>query len=54
MDKITRKNLDNLWSQGRQLQNQAFSYILEATDVQKRQWFLLLALAVPILFNSVA
>ncbi len=32
MDKITRANLDNLWSQDRQLQNTAFSYILSATD----------------------
>ena len=32
MDKITRANLDNLWSPDRQLQNAAFSYILSATD----------------------
>jgi hypothetical protein len=32
MDKITRTNLDNLWSEDRELQNKAFFYILEATD----------------------
>ena len=32
MNKITRTNLDNLWSEDRALQNQAFLYILKATD----------------------
>jgi hypothetical protein len=32
MDNPTRTNLDNLWSEDRELQNNAFSYILEATD----------------------
>ena len=32
MDKITRTNLDNLWSEDRDLQNRAFFYIMEATD----------------------
>jgi hypothetical protein len=32
MDKITRTQLDNLWSEDRELQNKAFTYILEATD----------------------
>jgi hypothetical protein len=32
MDKITRTNLDNLWSADRELQNKAFFYILETTD----------------------
>src|SRR5687768_3743208 len=32
MDKITRTNVDNLWSKDRELQNKAFFYILEATD----------------------
>ena len=32
MNKITRANLDNLWSEDRQLQNKAFFYILELTD----------------------
>jgi hypothetical protein len=32
MDKITRTNLDNLWSEDRDLQNKAFFYIMEATD----------------------
>lgn len=32
MDKITRTHLENLWSENRELQNKAFSYILEATD----------------------
>jgi hypothetical protein len=32
MDKITRTNVDNLWSEDRDLQNKAFFYILEATD----------------------
>jgi len=32
MDKITRTNLDNLWSEDRDLQNKAFFYITEATN----------------------
>ena len=32
MDKITRTQLDNLWSEDRELQNKAFTYILEGTD----------------------
>jgi hypothetical protein len=32
MNKITRTNVDNLWSEDRELQNKAFFYILEATD----------------------
>ena len=32
MDTTTRANLDNLWSSDRELQNEAFSYILHATD----------------------
>ena len=32
MDKTTRTNLDNLWSEDRDLQNNAFAYILKATD----------------------
>jgi hypothetical protein len=32
MDKITRTNLDNLWSEDREMQNKAFFHILEATD----------------------
>ena len=32
MDTTTRANLDNLWSSDRELQNKAFSYILDATD----------------------
>lgn len=32
MDKTTRTNLDNLWSENRQLQNDAFFYILKVTD----------------------
>ena len=32
MDKTTQTNLDNLWSEDRELQNKAFTYILEATD----------------------
>ncbi len=32
MDTITRTNLKNLWSEDRALQNNAFFYILEATD----------------------
>jgi hypothetical protein len=32
MNKITRTNVDNLWSEDRDLQNKAFFYILEATD----------------------
>jgi len=32
MDKITRTNLDNLWSEDRGLQNKAFFYVMEATD----------------------
>ena len=31
MDKITRTNLDNLWSEDRELQNKAFFHILEET-----------------------
>ncbi len=32
MDKIIGINLDNLWSQNRELQNKAFLYILKTTD----------------------
>ena len=32
MNKITQTNLQNLWSEDRELQNKAFFYILEATD----------------------
>ena len=32
MNKATRTNLDNLWSNDRELQNQAFTAILKATD----------------------
>ena len=32
MDKTTRTNVDNLWSEDRDLQNKAFFYILEPTD----------------------
>jgi hypothetical protein len=32
MNKTVRTNFDNLWSEDRELQNQAFSYILRATD----------------------
>lgn len=32
MDKVTRRNVDNPWSEDRDLQNKAFSYILETTD----------------------
>ena len=32
MNKTLQTNLDNLWSEDRQLQNQAFFYILKATD----------------------
>ena len=32
MDNMTRTNLDNLWSTDRELQNQTFFYILEATN----------------------
>jgi hypothetical protein len=32
MEEITRRNLENLWSEDRQLQNGAFTTILEATD----------------------
>ena len=32
MDRSTRTNFDNLWSQDRELQNKAFLFILEATD----------------------
>ena len=32
MDKTTRTHLDNLWSQDRELQNKAFTYILKVTD----------------------
>ncbi len=32
MDKTTRTNLEYLWSEDRQLQNEAFSYILNLTD----------------------
>jgi hypothetical protein len=32
MDKTVRTNLDNLWSENRELQNKAFTSILKATD----------------------
>ena len=32
MDKVTRANLDNLWSEDRVLQNKAFLYVLKASD----------------------
>lgn len=32
MDKLTRTNLDNLWSQDRDLQNRAFTDVLATTD----------------------
>jgi len=32
MDKLTRTNLDNLWSEDRELQNKAFLTILKLTD----------------------
>lgn len=32
MNKVTRTNLDNLWSEDRQLQYKAFLYILDVTD----------------------
>jgi hypothetical protein len=32
MDKTTQTELDNLWSENRELQNKAFYYVLEATD----------------------
>ena len=32
MDKVTQTNLDNLWSEDRELQNKAFFRVLEATD----------------------
>ena len=32
MDKTTRTNLNDLWSEDRQLQNKAFLYILAVTD----------------------
>ncbi len=32
MDKTTRTNLNDLWSQDRELQNKAFTYILKVTD----------------------
>ncbi len=32
MDKLARTHLDNLWSEDRALQNEAFLYILKATD----------------------
>lgn len=32
MDNITRTHLNNLWTDDRDLQNNAYSYILEATD----------------------
>jgi hypothetical protein len=32
MNKTTRTNLDNLWSEDRELQNKAFFYILKVTD----------------------
>ena len=32
MDSVKRTNLDDLWSEDRELQNKAFFYILEATD----------------------
>jgi len=32
MDKTTRTHVDHLWSENRELQNNAFAYILKATD----------------------
>lgn len=32
MNKLTQTHLANLWSEERELQNQAFTYILAATD----------------------
>src|SRR5260221_12921782 len=32
MDAITRTNLDNIYAQDRDLQNAAYSYVIEATD----------------------
>src|SRR5258706_14693249 len=32
MNTITQTNLQNLWSEDRELQNKAFSYILDVTD----------------------
>ncbi len=32
MDSTTRTNLNNLWSEDRQLQNDAFTYVLKVTD----------------------
>jgi hypothetical protein len=32
MDKITRTKLNNLWSENRELQNKAFTFILKATE----------------------
>jgi hypothetical protein len=32
MDELTRTNLENLYSEDRELQNQAFTFILEATE----------------------
>jgi len=32
MDKSTRTHFDNLWTEDRQLQNDAYTYILKATD----------------------
>ena len=32
MDKTTRTSLDNLWSEDRELQNKAFTYVLKATE----------------------
>jgi len=32
VNKITETNLQNLWSEDRELQNKAFTYILETTD----------------------
>ena len=32
MNELTQKNLRNLWSEDRELQNKAFAYILKATD----------------------
>lgn len=32
MDKTIRNNFDNLWTEDRQLQNEAFTYILKVTD----------------------
>jgi hypothetical protein len=32
MNKVTRTNLDNLWSEDREVQNRAFTAVLKATD----------------------